>query len=469
VVIFQEYVRILLGINFRGKTMKVLFSLFALLILASTTTAQAQECVPQSEMQAIASHFKQYANLAGSEYCFNDSEESHLIAGLVFMRKTKFEQAGRSPDDLFSGKFANDWWGYFIGRISKFEIDKGCPKGVIAYVYMFGGSTMYACSAAMTDNFTAMDLASVFMHEARHMDGFPHITCSQGPRQGLSGACDQRISDGGSYAITVETYSQLAKYALDIHPALKAYARSSSIVYADEAFQTPVAIKRTQRFMVMANNKQFHTVDTSGATQTLGNSPELGKIYMRAQHMILIPNNVNSNARYVFARGEGEIASQAGDQANEYNALPPGDRSNLVDIHVAAQWNARVYKNKIRFNCDPRSPNVKELSLAEAPVGMIYPNGYDRGARTAQLMTESGKVYDLGCSGGNPQLQFSSFTFDRKYKSMYKVGGLILGLTMDGFVREIQGTTSRPFALGGLDGNIYELMPNQAIDFYTER
>jgi hypothetical protein len=100
---------------------------------------------------------------------------------------------------------------------------------------------------------------------------------------------------------------------------------------------------------------------------------------------------------------------------------------------------------------------------------MIYPNGYDRGARTAQLMTESGKVYDLGCSGGNPQLQFSSFTFDRKYKSMYKVGGLILGLTMDGFVREIQGTTSRPFALGGLDGNVYELMPNQAIDFYTER
>lgn len=448
--------------------MKFLLSL--MILLSAPLYASAQECIPQSEMQEIARSFKQFSNLATKEYCFDGSQDSHLLAGIVFMRKTQFQNPmNKSRDDLFSGTFANNWWAYFTGRVTEFSIDSGCPKGVIAYVYSFGGSTMYACSAALTDNFSPLDLASVFMHEARHLDGYPHITCSRGPRQGLQGACDTRISDTGSYAVTVETYAQLARYALDIHPALKAYARSASVIYADEAFENPVRIERANRFVVMAKDKRFVAVSPNGNTQELGMAPELGKIVMRSQHMILFPDDVNHNARFVFLRGEGEIVSLAGDQAEEYNALSPANRPNMVDVHIAAQWNARVYKDKVRFDCDPRAHTTKELALNDAPVGMIYPNGYDRAAKTAQLMTQSGKVYDLGCSNNNPVLQLSSISLDQKYKSVYKVGQLTLGLTADGFLREIQGATSRAFTLGALDGNIHELVPNQAVDFFEER
>ena len=74
------------------------------------------------------------------------------------------------------------------------------------------------------------------MHEARHIDGYPHITCSKGPRKGLQGACDNRITDTGSYDVTVETYAQMAEYSPNLHPALRAYSKASAVIYADEAF-----------------------------------------------------------------------------------------------------------------------------------------------------------------------------------------------------------------------------------------
>jgi hypothetical protein len=450
--------------------MKRILSVLILSVLLVPGVSRAADCVAKSEMQEIAKSFPQYANLANADYCFDGGETSHLIAGLVFMRKTQYSNPmDRSRDELFSGKFAASWWNYFIGRINTFEIDTSCPKGVVAYVYAFGGRTMYACSAALTDNFTGLDLASVFMHEARHIDGFPHMTCTHGPRQGLQGACDTRISDGGSYAVTVETYSQLSKYALDVHPALKAYARSAAVIYADEAFENTVRIERSERLAVIAKDKSVTAINEKGL-ERLGSVPELGKIVMRSQHMILIPDNVNSRARFVFLRNEGEVATLAGNQAEEYNALSPADRPNMVDIHIGAQWNARVYKTKAKFDCDPRSPNSQEVALPEAPVGMIYPNGYDRAAKTAQLMTESGKVYDVGCNGNSAFVKASSITLDQKYKSLYKVGSLTLGLTSDGFVREITGSTSKPYSLGrSLDGQVHEIMPNQAIDFFSER
>jgi hypothetical protein len=49
------------------------------------------------------------------------------------------------------------------------------------------------------------------------------------------------------------------------------------------------------------------------------------------------------------------------------------------------------------------------------------------------------------------------------------VGALTLGLTSNGFVREISGSTSKPFSLGKLDGAIRQIVPNQAVDFYGER
>lgn len=450
--------------------MKVLFAALLLTGFSGLFSglAHAKECVPQAEMAEIAKHFTQFSDLAKGEYCFDGSQTSHLIAGIAFMRKTRYSPMERSKDELFSGKFADNWYDYFIGRISDFQIDESCPKGVIAYVYIFGGQTMYVCSAALTDNFTALDRASVFMHEARHIDGFPHATCSHGPRRGLRGACDNRISEGGSYAVTVETYAQLSRFAEGIHPAMRAYARSSAVLYADEAFESPVRINRSSQFLVMTKDKRFHTVKADGAVKALGSSPFLGRVVMRGQHMVLFPEDRNQTSRFVFARGEGELPQTAGDIAGEYNAQTPAERANLVDVHIGAQWNARVYKDKVRLACSTSNNSSTDLPLAEAPVGLIFPGGYDRAAVTTQLMMESGQVLDVSCAGGQASVRPSSVALDRKYSAVHKLGNLVLGVTTDGFLREIQGNTSRAFSLGKLDGQVHTLVPNQAVEFFGE-
>lgn len=432
--------------------------------------ARAADCIPQSEMSEIAKSFPQFQQYASKDYCLDGSQDAHLLAGIEFMRGTKFDtEMNRSNDELFSGKFSSDWWGYFTGRIRQFQVNDSCPKGVVAFVYMFGDHTMYACTGALTDQFTALDLASVFMHEARHIDGFPHIMCDRGARQGLQGACDQRMSDEGSYSVTVETYAQLARYASGIHPALRAYARSASVIYADEAFEEPVKINRTNRFMVLTNDRNIHTLNTDGTHSVVGQAPELGHVVMRSQFMILFPDNVNSRARWLAPRGEGELPSSAGNQADEYNKLSPADRPSMVDVHIGAQWNARVYRTKVRFDCDPHAANTQEIALPDAPVGLVYLNGYDRSAKQTQLMAESGKVYDLGCDGTTAFVRASSTTLDQKYKRIYKMDSLTLGLTTDGNLRQINGANSQPYSLGqGIDGQVRDIMPNQAVEFYAE-
>lgn len=425
-------------------------------------------CISQTEMQEIAKHFNQFADLASrGEYCPDGSKESHLLAGIMFMRKTAFAASmPKSSDDLFSGNFSTDWYDYFIGRINDFAIQESCPRGVGAYVYMFG-NTMYVCPMLLSDSFTALDRASVFMHEARHIDGYPHVTCSRGPRAGLNGACDDRISNGGSYAVSVETYVQIAKYSEGLHPALRAYSRSAAVVYADEAFQSPTRIEREPQFLALATNGEFHILNPNKSTMTtqLGQAPAVGRIVMRGQHMILYPENRSLPAKYVFARNEGEIRQEAGDIAIEYNSQSAQQRSEWVDVHMSAQWSAQLFRDRVKFTCDPRSTSTSEQTLgSERPVGFIYPEGYDRAASKILVAMESGNIFELGCQSKRPFYRASTVTFDLRFKRIQKAGGHVVGLTADGRLFKIENGKSTALQTS-LDGRVFDLVPNESIQF----
>lgn len=440
-------------------------------VFSSSTYAANSDCVAQAEMQQIAQHFTQFKELANKgDYCPENTKEWHLIAGIMFMRKTQFAASmPKSADELFSGTFANPWYDYFIGRIHDFSVQDSCPKGVGAYVYFFG-NTMYVCPMLLSDNFTALDRASVFMHEARHIDGFPHVTCTRGARAGLQGACDDQISSGGSYAVTVETYAQISKYAETVHPALRAYSRSAAIVFADEAFESPVRVDRQEQFLALTTDGQFHVLNTNKSapeTKMLGQAPALGHIVMRGQHMALYPDDKNLPAKYVFARGEGDIQQAAGDIATEYNNSAPAQRATWVDVHIGAQWSAQLFNDRVKFTCDPRSTTTVETSLGrEVPVGFVYPTGYDRAARLIYLVTESKKIYELGCEvrSNKSFLRASSLVLDQEYKRIHKAGGSVVGLTKDGRLFKIESNKSTALQTV-LDGRVHEIVPNVSVDF----
>lgn len=463
--------------------MKVLNKIvFVVIAMSLSLAAQAQinvpatpgqdqapaKCISKAEMQEIASHFKQFAPQANADYCLDGSQISNLIASLMFMRHTAFSPTmNPSQDELFTGRFAKSWYEYFIGRIDTLEIVGSCPKGVVAYVYAFGGKTMYACPLALTDTFSALDRASVFMHEARHIDGYPHITCSKGPRQGLNGACDKKISDGGSYAVTVETYAQIAKFATELHPALRAYARSSAVVYADEAFETQVKINRTENLLVLNSDLEFNSMNlATGAVTALGKAPTAGHIIHRAQHMVIFPDDKNLKSEYVFAKNEGTIEQSPGDMFVEYNNQTPEEKAKLVDFHSGAQWSARVYKNSIRFVCDPNSAATTDIQVPAGQVSsnLIYVNGYDRGVYSTNLVMQSGDIYELGCDSKKAYLKASTVKLDQNYKRLYKVAGRTVGLTAEGKLFVVEGGKSSPLA--NSLGTVWEIIPFQTFEFF---
>ena len=453
--------------------MKILLALLPMISVAFLSTAKAAgnptECIAQSEMKTIASHFQQFAGVANADFCNDDSQTWHLASSLMFMRQTQFSpNMPASKDELFSGKFASNWYEYFIGRIDNLEVVSNCPKGAIAYVYMFGDKTMYTCPAALTTSFSSLDRASVMMHEARHIDGFPHMTCTKGARKGLRGACDTKISAGGSYAVTVETYAQLAKFAEGVHPAMKAYARASAVIYAEEAFENAVKINRSQNLLVLTNDLSFHSMNVAkNEIKDLGKAFALGRISKRGQHMIFFPTDKTLKAQYIFANNEGSISQSPNDFVTEYNAQTPAQKANLVDYHVAAQWYARVYKKSVTLACDATSAATKDVPVPNGltAAGLIYPEGYARDKYVVQIITESGEIFDVSCLNKQASIKPSAIRLDQKFARIHKVNNLSFGLTTDGKLFQIEAGRSTPLTTV-LDGSIAEIVPQDTFEFF---
>jgi len=447
---------------------KLLFAYF--LVFGTTITANA-ECISKADMSDIATHFTQFKSLAGKEYCYDGSATSNLLQTVMFIRNTQFAPTMPvSSDELFTGAFAKDWWKYFIGRIDEMKVQQNCPKGAGAFVQPLFGKIMFVCPLILTDSFTAMDRASVFMHEARHIDGYGHITCTTGPRKGLQGACDTRISDKGSYAVTVETYVQMAKYATDLHPAVKSYAFASGIIYAEEAFEIPVKIERDYQFLLMTKNAQFHQLDMSGPTKIekpLGLAPALGQIMMISVYHVLYPDDKNLPAQYVFANGEGSVPNSPGGAANEYNAATPTEKAKLVGLHSGAQWGARAFVDKVRVVCNATAPTTVELQYPNGakPLAILYPNGYNREFANAHLQMDNGAILEFGCKNKNGYLQASNLKYDQIFKRLYKAGNTTLGLTYDGNLFTVANGVSTPLNTQ-FNGQVHELAPNHNFTFY---
>lgn len=400
-------------------------------------------CISAADMTQIARDFKQFANLAGKEYCADNSPTSYLLGGIYYMRKTQFNQPMvNSPDELFSGKFAGDWYKYFTGLIKTLTVESSCPVGAVAYVYgFFHENTMHVCPMALTGAFTSLDLASVFMHEARHIDGYSHVTCADGPRAGLQGACDRKISDAGSYAVTVETYAQLGKYGKDIHPAFRAIAQASSLIYAAEAFQTAVRINREEAFVALTADKKLYQFgsDLNSATQ-IGQTENLGHIIKSKLGLALLPEDKNQSMVKFFQTGETQTMD------NEYNKLSSAVRANVVDYYFGWIWNARVNKNKVTFFCDKRRNPTQSSEVAlnggEA-LSIVYPEGYAPDKNYAYVTTTKGLV-KISCEGMQGKIvAANNVQVDADFKRVHKANATTIALTNDGEIVNLTGSPVR--------------------------
>lgn len=402
----------------------------------------ASNCISAADMTQIAKDFKQFASLSGKEYCHDGSEQAHLLAGIHYIRKVQFTQPmTNSQDELFRGTFAGDWYKYTTKLVKTFAIEKSCPTGVIAFVYgFFHNNTMHVCPMALTPAFTPLDLASVFMHEARHIEGYPHVTCSQGPRANLNGACDKKISDAGSYAVTVETYAQLGQYGKDIHPAHRALAQASSLIYAAESFQTPVKINKEEAFIALTTDREIYQIESNlKEAKLIGTAANFGNFAKSKMGLMFLPEDKSLPMVKIFPTGETSPAS------SEYNDNV-ATRANVVDYYFAWYWNARIEKNKVKFFCDKREKPTQatevQISGGQA-LSVIYPEGYTPDKNYAYVKTTTG-VVKISCEGSAGKVVAANgVSVDADIKRVQKANSTLVGLTNDGDLLNLSNNSSR--------------------------
>lgn len=249
---------------------------------------------------------------------------------------------------------------------------------------------------------------------------------------------------------------------------MKAYARSSAVIYADEAFENPVKIHRSESLLVLTDTLDFHSLNAQGEIKKLGHTSAAGHIVKRAQHLIMFPTDKTLEAQYVFANNEGEISQSPSSFVTEYNAGTPVEKANLVDLHIGAQWTARVYKNKITFKCDPNSDATKDIALPAGAVAaaLVYPDGYARDKYTAQLVAEDGQMFEVGCVNKRASLKALTTRLDQKYSRIHKATGQVFGLA-DGNLFKLEGSRSTPIVTA-LDGSIIEIVPQESFEFFEQ-
>src|SRR3989338_5089579 len=101
-----------------------------------------------------------------------------------------------------------------------------------------------------------------FIHEARHTEGYRHISCRQGPYQGVSLAgCDSNYNYGGSHAVEMEYYARVSVQGINFHPVYKKMARLMAIARSNFVFNTAVLQPREAVMALSENRTQAHVYD----------------------------------------------------------------------------------------------------------------------------------------------------------------------------------------------------------------
>lgn len=254
--------------------MKSLF-LFISIIFCSLYS-QADDCVSQADADKFLADYsvlffndsnQKWEKKTSIPLCANDDFSYSLLRGFVFLNNVQSSSPTKSTTSVISQEGAEN---YFKKRISSLLIEtnkhsKHCAtEGAVAYVADIEGPNMHICPDGFK-GFSPLMASYVMLHEARHMDGYDHVFCSQGPLKAQDeeegnyyGSCDESYEQQGSYGIG-------AGYLLEVYhtttdPVTKQEARSSAVVDLLERFnKLPLDMKTG--VLIQSDKDQFSFYD----------------------------------------------------------------------------------------------------------------------------------------------------------------------------------------------------------------
>lgn len=321
----------------------ILLNLFISSSWAVNYFDENETCLLISDLQKIEKNFKQFVNLskinkpsicAGQEI----SKPWFMVArSLIVLESLKQAPAvKKDSQDQFtvSPITEKNWWEYLTKRANQFAFHSDyCDKNphVMAFVRYNKPKTINLCNKFFKESFTSQ--VSILMHEVRHFDGYSHVTCKKGTDKGTEGGCDKKITDGGSYAVSVQVNVGLSRLK-NISAEERALLESSSIYYIDNKFNTQPKIKVNEMIYISHANKKVYKANLKDLS-TLMYVTELkspAKIYSNTSVMTFFPINPTEPAYRLKADFKQNI-KEVGGFAEKYNSDTPKERELYVGFN----------------------------------------------------------------------------------------------------------------------------------------
>jgi|GEM_PF-1066767 len=395
------------------------------ILFSVTAKAQSQEqsCISAQDVQEIGQNFRQISQRASNGkkvYCEADlgKEWFAVTKSLEVLKNIKQNAPTPDQNDAFTFKAISesDWWSYFTNRANTFTlIDKSthpalrdtcldddlANTGVVAFV--FGSRDrghIYLCPFFFEQDIYSQ--ASVMMHEVRHFDGHGHETCSQGQESGNSGACDMRITDQGSYAISVQTIVGMARSA-ETPKADASLLESEALYMAFNKFNEIPEVK-IDNAVILSNTdgEVFKWNPSNDNVSKIGQLNEAAVVLNSYNRFTIYPVD-NSVPAYRMDKDLKARQESIGLFAVDYNKERPSEKAKYKSISYFGAGGL-LKDNTLITICDNQNLFEESLDRRGEFVRMISmsEDRFDQ-VRTSMLVSQKGEIISFKCEDRESQ------------------------------------------------------------------
>lgn len=240
--------------------MRKLFSLvvfcFSAVIFAEGLPVQDGDfgCITAQKAQQYVRDFNiNVSSFGGMELCNANVDTKKLFNDLQLIEKGQFSG---SEKNIFIGNFvdSNNYYGWAQRQTAGVRRGQDIPTAT-AY-----NSSGYFTMQDGWARLSSLGRVGVFLHEARHTEGYYHVQCDQGPYKNVAMAgCDETLREGGSHGVEMEYYSRVVLQGENFHPVYKQMARLMNLGRANFVFNETVM--KSQEILVASGDKEILLMD----------------------------------------------------------------------------------------------------------------------------------------------------------------------------------------------------------------
>lgn len=323
--------------------------------------------------------------------CENDSLEFKVVEAFLFLEKIP---AIAQVPELSAGPAK-----YLRQRIKEIRIEesavsKECREPSFVAFVPYYSNTMHVCAGAKKLAESMALWSYMLVHEARHVDGFDHVSCIYGDfatKKGKLRVCDTSYQSRGSYSVGIDYWLAMAR-AKSIPTALRNEAKVLAVVDLFIRFRK-LPLGLSEGVLLLSKARNLYYFNGTSKILLAANLRENTNVSMRQSLPYLFDPHFGT-VKVVTAEEEILDAPLYNAFAQRYRNYQPQKRESILDLLFYPQYDCELFREKMICYKE------KEKTIVE--FGTFRPITFLRGKKSSllgsdrpHLVDASGELFSL--------------------------------------------------------------------------